>query len=562
MRRAGASVSVLALLAGSLLGLLPTASSGTEHDGFTDIDGTTHEEAIRAVAGAGIVAGHPDGTYRPTMAVSRGQIATFLAAALDLPPGESSGLFDVAGTTHADGIGAVVRAGIARGYPDGTFRPGEEVTRGQLATMLADGFELADDDTLRFADVAGTTHESGVNAVAAAGVTVGVSDRRFAPDATVTRGQTATFLARALQLIDRVPPPPELPDLGRDPDLDVGVSLTTVATMDSPTAGAVGPDGALYLAERAGTVHRLTASGVGPAVVDISAETSTGGERGLLGIAFSDDELFLSSTDDAGDTVLDGVALATDGTVLDAERRTIYTHPQPFSNHNGGQVAVGPDGLVYLALGDGGGSGDPNGNGQDLTTALGSIVRLDPDAGDSDAIPADNPFVGVPDAAEEIFAYGLRNPWRFSFDRETGDLWIADVGQGRREEINRVSLDAAPGANFGWNLMEGTLGFAGSAPDDHVAPVYEYDTHGPQGCAVTGGHVYTGSAIPELRGAYLYADFCNGEVRALVVDAGGRVVDQGGLGVDGGQVVGFVEDADGETYVLDLGGQVRRLAPA
>lgn len=175
-------------------------------------------------------------------------------------------------------------------------------------------------------------------------------------------------------------------------------------------AGHVGPDGTLYLAERAGTVHQLTSDGLGPAVVDLSAETSTGGERGLLGIAFSDDELYLSYTDDAGDTVLAGVAVTDDGTVLGDERRLIYAHPQPFSNHNGGQVTVGPDGLVYRGLGDGGGSGDPDGNGQDLSTPLGSIIRIDPDGGDPYAIPDDNPFVGMDGAAEEIFAYGLRNP--------------------------------------------------------------------------------------------------------------------------------------------------------
>ncbi len=561
MRGATTRALASALVAGGLVVAQFTAAAGTEHDRFSDVAGTTHAEGIVAIDGAGVVTGYPDGTFRPAEGVTRGQMATFLAAALDLPSGDASGFSDVVGTTHEDGIAAIVSAGITSGYPDGTYRPGENVTRGQMATFLADGFALPDDDAIRFIDVAGTTHEAGINAVASAGITTGVSDQRFAPRMTVTRGQTATFLARALDLIDRVTPPPELPDHGRDPDLAVEVSLPTVATMDSPTAGAVGPDGTLYLAERAGTVHPLTASGIGAAVVDISDETSTSGERGLLGIAFSDDELFLSYTDTAGDTVLDGVALADDGTVLGDERRTIYTHPQPYSNHNGGQVAVGPDGLVYLGLGDGGGSNDPDGNGQDLTTALGSLIRIDPDAGDPYAVPGDNPFVEVADAAEEIFAYGLRNPWRFSFDRETDVLWIADVGQGQREEINRVSLQSARSANFGWSLMEGTLPVPGPVPDDHVAPVYEYDTHGPEGCAVTGGYVYTGTAIPELRGVYLYADFCNGELRGLVVDAAGEVVNQGGLGVDGGQVVSFVEDADGELYVLDLGGRVSRLEP-
>jgi glucose/arabinose dehydrogenase len=353
------------------------------------------------------------------------------------------------------------------------------------------------------------------------------------------------------------------PEPPPDPDLSVALELTEVATLDGPTAGAVGPDGVLYLADRAGTVHPLTDEGVGEAVVDISDETTTESERGLLGIAFAadDSELYLSSTDRDGASTLTAVPVV-DGEVRADERRTVFRVSQPYANHNGGDVHVGPDGLLYLGLGDGGSAGDPRGAGQDLTTPLGALLRIDPQRGEPYAIPSSNPFVDVEGAAPEIFAYGLRNPWRFSFDPATDTLWIGDVGQDAREEINRVDLDAAAGANFGWNLMEGTTSFAGSEPEDHVAPIYEYETRGPQGCAVTGGVVYRGSAIPELTGVYLYADACNGSVRGLVVDADGQVVEQADLGVDGGQVVAFVPDADGEVYVLDLGGGVRRLEPA
>jgi glucose/arabinose dehydrogenase len=541
-----------------LLGAVGTAA--VEPDELTDITGTTHEPAIRAIVAAEVASGYPDASFRPGVGLTRGQMATVLRNALGLEPGTASGFTDVAETTHEAAIDALVAAGIASGYPDGTFRPDEAVTRGQLATFLANGFDLATDDTVRFVDVSGTTHATAINTVAAAGISGGVIARLYRPGATVTRGQMATFVARSLGLADTITPPGEL--LPRPASLDVDVRLTEVASMDSPTAGAVAPDGTLYLAERAGTVHALTADGRGPAVVDVSAATTTDGERGLLGLTFGPDELYLVHTDLDGDTVIAGIMLDDDGTPDTDRLRTIRTIPQPASNHNGGDVTIGPDGLLYVAVGDGGGAGDPAGNAQDLGNLLGTILRLDPRSGAYDAIPGDNPFVGRAGAADEIFAYGLRNPWRFSFDRETAELWIADVGQNTREEINRVTIEQGRGANFGWNLMEGTRPFAGSEPADHVPPVYEYATRGDEGCSVTGGYVYTGTAIPQLRGAYLYADFCNGEVRGLVVRASGEVARQAGLGIDGGRVVSFVQDAEGELYVLDLGGRVSRIDPA
>ena len=348
-----------------------------------------------------------------------------------------------------------------------------------------------------------------------------------------------------------------------EPDLSVALQLTEVARMDSPTAGAVGPDGTLYLAERSGTVHPLTADGLGEAVVDISAQTTTDSERGLLGLAFAADgsALYLSSTDTDGATVLTEVTVV-DEEIRGEERRTVFTLEQPFANHNGGDVHVGPDGFLYLGLGDGGGAGDPIEAGQDLTTPLGALLRIDPAGGDPYAVPSTNPFLETEGAAPEIVAYGLRNPWRFSFDPETDEVWIADVGQDEREEVNRVALDELPGANFGWNLMEGTREFAGSEPEDHIPPVYEYETRGPEGCAITGGVVYRGGAIPDLTGVYLYADYCNGVVRGLLVDDDGEVVEQAELGIDGGAVVSFATDTHGEVYVLDLQGAVTRIEPA
>ena len=354
---------------------------------------------------------------------------------------------------------------------------------------------------------------------------------------------------------DAGPPPP--------PDLGVALALEEIASLRSPVAGAVGPDGVLYLAERGGTVRPLTAEGPGAPVVDLSAATTTESERGLLGMAFAADgsELYLSFTDLDGDSTLSAVAIEN-GVVQPEPRRVLLTVAQPYANHNGGDLHVGPDGLLYYALGDGGSAGDPLDAGQDRTTALGGILRLDPLGGTPYAVPDTNPFVDEPGAVPELWIHGLRNPWRFSFDAVTDTVWIADVGQDAREEINRLPLADAAGANLGWNRMEGTEPYTGTEPADHVPPVYEYRTRGEEGCAVTGGVVYRGSAIPELVGAYLYADFCNGRIRALAVDADGEVVEQADLGIDGGQVVAFVPDADGEVLVLDLGGAVRRIVPA
>jgi glucose/arabinose dehydrogenase len=352
------------------------------------------------------------------------------------------------------------------------------------------------------------------------------------------------------------------PAPGETPDLTVPVALTRVADMRTPIAAAVGPDGTFYVAEREGTVRPLTAAGPGSPVLDISAETTTDGERGLLGLAFAPDgsELYVSFTDTDGDTVIDAVAVE-DGVVVADRRRTVFTYPQPFQNHNGGDLQIGPDGLLYIGLGDGGGGGDPVGAGQDVSTPLGALLRIDPVAAEPYGVPEDNPFVGDLEAAAEIWAYGLRNPWRFSFDRLTGDLWIADVGQDSREEINWMPAGEGAGANYGWNLMEGTREFAGAEPAGHVPPVHEYETT-RQRCSITGGYVYRGDAIPELSGAYLFSDYCEGALRALVVSEDGTVVDEADLGVGGDAVVSFAQDAAGELYLLDAAGPVWRIDPA
>ncbi|TXL86963.1 PQQ-dependent sugar dehydrogenase [Streptomyces sp. IB2014 016-6] len=363
----------------------------------------------------------------------------------------------------------------------------------------------------------------------------------------------ATSLAFATAYADEPAAPPEAA---------AEVALTEVATAQNPVAGAAGPDGTVWIAERAGTVRVLDDQGLGEPVLDISDETTTDGERGLLGVAF-DNELahfYISYTDLEGTSTIDEFAVQS-GAIQPDSRRTVLTQTQPYENHNGGDIKFGPDGYLYIAFGDGGAGGDPHGNGQKLDTLLGKILRIDPSGAEPYAVPADNPFVDDPNAKDEIWSYGLRNPWRFSFDSGTGDLLIGDVGQSDWEEIDWAPAGSEGGENYGWASMEGTHPFrGGTEPANHTPPVFEYDRNG-LGCSVTGGYVYRGDAIPDLQGQYLYSDYCDGTVRGLTIE-NGQVTGQSDLGVNGGEVISFVEDGDGELYVLGLGGTISRIDPA
>jgi hypothetical protein len=237
----------------------------------------------------------------------------------------------------------------------------------------------------------------------------------------------------------------------------------------------------------------------------------------------------------------------------------ILTVPQPEANHNGGLLKFGPDGMLFIGMGDGGGAGDPHDNGQDPGTLLGALLRIDVNSADPYSIPPDNPYVGMTGARPEIWAIGLRNPWRFSFDHTAELLYLADVGQNRLEEINARPADEA-GINYGWNTMEGSECFEPNSGCDQTGltlPVHEYPTD--DGCAVTGGYVYRGDAIRELRGTYFYGDYCNGQVSSFRLLNGAatehRDWDLGSLG----NIASFGEDAAGELYILDRGGRVFRL---
>jgi glucose/arabinose dehydrogenase len=319
---------------------------------------------------------------------------------------------------------------------------------------------------------------------------------------------------------------------------------------EEPIALVVRPgDDALWLAERPGTVRRVsvasdgTLAPIGEPVLDLTDLTTTESERGLLGLAFDDDgdTLFVSHTDVDGNSDVASYPVAGEAVDVDA-RRVLFEVDQPYSNHNGGHIAFGPDGRLWLGLGDGGAADDPENRAQDDATPLGKLVAIDLDTGE----------------AEQV-AKGLRNPWRFAFDAD-GGIWIADVGQGQTEEINHVAADDLPGTNFGWSGYEGSTPYLdgeGRRPAEATPPVFEYGRDDGS-CSVTGGVVYSGSAFPELDGAFLFADYCAGRVRAVQLGDDGKATSID-LGVTVANPISFGTDADGEVYVLSQGGEVVRL---
>ncbi len=344
------------------------------------------------------------------------------------------------------------------------------------------------------------------------------------------------------------------------------LALREIARLEQPVAMAVRPgDDRLYIAQKTGTVLSLERDGGSPRrVLDVHDEVSLGSEQGLLGLAFSPGGqwLYVDFTDVAGDTRVQAFPMTRGRADEELERQILYVD-QPYANHNGGQLAFGPDGYLYIALGDGGSGGDPQGNGQSLGTLLGKILRIapTPDRPHPYRIPPDNPFVNRAGARAEIWAYGLRNPWRFSFDAGTGDLWIGDVGQSAWEEVDLEREGSRGGRNYGWNAMEGDHPYGGGEPDpSFVRPVFEYP-HDGSTCAVTGGYVYRGSAIRALVGWYLFADFCRGALKALHQRSDGSIVHED-LGLRAENVAAFGQDHDGELYVLSLSGPVYRLVAA
>lgn len=397
----------------------------------------------------------------------------------------------------------------------------------------------------------------GSYSVAASSVTLGTTTYTPAPatqSVVVTSGATATatvaYAGANLSLA--------LSDIG--------------PTFTSPTFVTAPPgDDRLFVLERRGVV-RIVRNGAVLAQpwIDISANVFTTGEGGLLSMAFdpnfaSNGYFYLYYTDLGQNIVVERYGSSPTPNVADpTSSLTILrvAHPQ-FTNHFGGLVAFGPDGMLYAGLGDGGGAGDPFGNAQNLNVLLGKLLRVDvrtASSGQPYTIPATNPYVNQPGRRPEIWALGLRNPWRYAFDGE--QLYIADVGQGEREEVNLATSSQA-GLNYGWDILEGTACFDASTCDRNglTLPVFEYE-HGSNdvnGCSITGGYVYRGTAIPELAGRYFYSDFCRGYIKSFFASSAG-IVEQRDWNLTGaGQVVSFGRDGAGELYVVSNGGRIFRI---
>ena len=325
-------------------------------------------------------------------------------------------------------------------------------------------------------------------------------------------------------------------------------------------------DARLFVVEQPGRIRWIEAGRPSRKVfLDLSRQVRYGGERGLLGLAFhpgwaTNGFLYVDYTDRNGDTQVERYTVRADrDSVAPGSAKQILTVVQPFANHNGGMVAFGPDGMLYVGLGDGGSAGDPFGNGQNVRTLLGKLLRLDVDHGDPYAIPPGNPFRDRPsDGRAEIWARGLRNPWRFSFDFTAKLLIIGDVGQNRYEEVDVVEA-ARAGANYGWNVREGAhgYGFPRPGPPDRVEPAVEYPH--TDGCSVTGGYAYRGRALPGLAGTIFYSDYCSGWLRSFRWKNGKAVEpmrwDVGNLG----SVTSFGEDAERELYAVAYDGRIWKL---
>jgi glucose/arabinose dehydrogenase len=368
------------------------------------------------------------------------------------------------------------------------------------------------------------------------------------------------------------PPVSPGPNGGGEPQGTGGVSLEEIGRFEDPVfVTQPKGDGSLYVVEQTGQVVRVSPSGKQSTVLDVSDEITAGGEQGLLSVAFAPDYarsglFYVDYTNTNGDTRV--VEYETDkktGKADERSARTLLEVDQPYSNHNGGLLLMDDDGNLLVGLGDGGSAGDPDRNAQNLDVLLGKILRIDPDAqrlrGEEYGAPKDNPYVSDNDARPEILAYGLRNPWRFSFDSKTGALWIGDVGQDSLEEIDYLGKPGED-ANFGWSAFEGTERFNDDqeAPNA-IDPVLEYGRD--EGCSVTGGYVVRDRSLPSLYGRYLYADFCQGQLRSFTAaDAEkGEAADDQPLGLQVPSISSFGEDQRGRIYAVSLDGSVFRLVP-
>ncbi|MES2995459.1 MAG: PQQ-dependent sugar dehydrogenase [Verrucomicrobiota bacterium] len=367
-----------------------------------------------------------------------------------------------------------------------------------------------------------------------------------------------------------------------------GVAVKLVASgFERPLWAGMPRDtrGKLWVMEQAGTVYIIDLTTGGKRsdrpFLDLRGKVRRkGNEEGLLGLAFAPDfttsgRFYVNYTDDNRNTRIVRFTSRDKRTTDPATAETVLEYPSEFENHNGGWIEFGPDGMLYIGNGDGGGGNDPRNRSQDPDSLLGKILRIDVSPAKGYKIPTDNPFVGKTGAKPEIWASGVRNPWRNSFDRQTGDFWMGDVGQHHWEEINFMPAGKGAGANYGWRLREGNVatpakGVGGKAPGGAIEPVYVYK-HGmnaTEGLSVTGGFVYRGKAIPELRGRYVFADYQNPRVWSFRLRNGkaGDFKDHtGALQPKGGRInliSSFAEDNDGELFIIDHTGPIYQMIPA
>ncbi len=371
------------------------------------------------------------------------------------------------------------------------------------------------------------------------------------------------------------PPAPAAETTQAKPSAADGVKLVGVGTFDTPVYVTAPPGDTrrIFVVEQGGTIRVITgAKRRARPFLDIRGKVINGGEQGLLSVAFAPDyaktrRFYVNYTDRAGtQSVVEYRRSASSRDRADAgSARLLLRYDDEESNHNGGLVAFGPDKMLYIGTGDGGGANDQHGergNAQNLGSLLGKLLRIDPrrSGGRAYRVPPSNPFVGRSGARGEIYSYGLRNPWRFSFDRRTGDLTIGDVGQNAVEEIDFAKKGAARGANYGWRPFEGTRRNVQEPAPDAVAPVIEL-SHGDGNCSITGGYVVRDAGVPALLGRYVYGDFCDGRLRSATLSAGSA---QGDRAIPGlakvEQLSSFGEDARGRVYVTSLSGPVYRLA--
>lgn len=521
-------------------------------ESFVDVSSAAfYGPAVAWAADNAVVNGISSTHFSPEATMSRGEFAAVLHRSVCNPAATGSADFTdlQPGAFYLDAVNWLVGEDLTTGITPTEFGPARPLTRGEFVTFL---FRLvgepAGSPRAGFSDVLDTEFfADAIDWAKHRGVTTGVSATTFSPWRPLTRGEAVTFLYR-LNTIGNVQAEFE----------------TLLSGLDNPVAMAQNPStGSWFIAQQSGTLIRWTGSGTGTATV-LTQSVSQGNEQGLLGVTFTADgtRLYVSYTDTAGRSVIDEYVMAGDAPDT-GTRREIIRVSQPASNHNGGDIHIGPDGYLYFGLGDGGGRNDPSNNGQNTNTLLGSILRIDPANpanGNAYGIPLSNPFF-LSAGLAEIWAYGVRNPWRFSFDQATGDLWVADVGQDAREEITRLTgPSAGREVNLGWRLREGNIatpGVGGAIPAGYVGPVHDYGLSGGQ--SITGGYVYRGSAIPSLDGVYLWADYFVSNLNGWR-DAYG--VEDESIGAIGGRPTSFGQDADGEVYVLTANGLLRKLVSA